>query len=426
MLIIYSALRMGGIETFFVRLARERYRQGLHTKVLLLANDNESDPELLAQMEDVADIYRFNDLFHQFPILKHRFKLFSPMKNNNVLRVLEGVTQVHVSNAENALLADRLINIANACIPITVGVYHSLEFSWGGKSLPHFENINRKFVLQHLPDANLMCFAESTKEFMQRKHSLPIKNAKVFRLGVVSGSTPTLLNDGASSSKVGYREQLKICTVGRLVEFKSYNLWMLDVVKELVDMGLPVVFDIYGEGPLSDEVYSKIQKLGIDNAVKMMGTFEYSKFNDVVREYDLFVGSGTAIIQASFCGVPSIIGIESIPEPVSYGFFSDFSEYEYHHPTLNFPKKSVVDIIANYYQLDVAHKHAIAKHHIKAAEMFSMAEVVRNFELPYLVSSKRFRYSKVSYYFSEKLFDIKHKLSGIRVDYTKTKFTDDT
>ncbi|NIC38809.1 glycosyltransferase family 4 protein [Halomonas desiderata] len=423
MLIIYSALRLGGIETFFVRLARERRRQEKPTNILLLDKCSENDPELLQQMREVACVYTFEDVFYDAPLLRRRFNLLTPLRKHGAEKVLEGATQIHVTNGENALLADRLLNLDKKRLPITVGVYHSLEFAWGGKALPYFERVNREFVLKHLPSDNLMCFAASTKKFMQARLSAEIENAKEFRLGVIEGVSGRRRKLRKSSAVGSQDAPLKICAVGRLVEFKSYNLWMLDVVKALQEKGISVLFDIYGDGPLEEKIKATIRSKSLEGAVRMLGSFEYSQFDEVVSGYDIFVGSGTAIIQAASCGIPSIIGIESLDSPASYGFFSDYSEHEYHHPSLDFPKRPVVDLVGDFLKMSAGQREELSRLHMRSAEKFTMEDAVDNFERGYYSFDSKFNYSKILYYVSEKFFYKKHLIMGRRVDYTKTNFT---
>lgn len=54
MLFIYGALPVGGIETFFVRMAKERFSKGLFTAILLQSKPEESDPVLLAEMKKIC------------------------------------------------------------------------------------------------------------------------------------------------------------------------------------------------------------------------------------------------------------------------------------------------------------------------------------------------------------------------------------
>jgi hypothetical protein len=56
-LFIQASLSMGGVETFYVRMAKERHRCGQKTKILLISPRSRSNPELLAEAEKYAEIY---------------------------------------------------------------------------------------------------------------------------------------------------------------------------------------------------------------------------------------------------------------------------------------------------------------------------------------------------------------------------------
>jgi len=61
MLFIYGSLALGGIETFFVRMAKARAEIGMKTKILLLNNKERSNPELLDEMGKYAEVYYLED-----------------------------------------------------------------------------------------------------------------------------------------------------------------------------------------------------------------------------------------------------------------------------------------------------------------------------------------------------------------------------
>ena len=65
MVIIYSALDLGGIQTFFLRLAKSRFLKGKKTKIILyipkeLGVYNEY---LYSELSKYAEIYHFDDVF---------------------------------------------------------------------------------------------------------------------------------------------------------------------------------------------------------------------------------------------------------------------------------------------------------------------------------------------------------------------------
>ena len=112
MLFIYGNLGLGGIETFFVRIAKERYLKGLVTKILLLQPELRSDKELLEQMKEYAVIYYAKDIFY-YPFLAQQFKLISSIRKDSLQELFDGVSQIHVFGGDYALLGYRLSNILN-------------------------------------------------------------------------------------------------------------------------------------------------------------------------------------------------------------------------------------------------------------------------------------------------------------------------
>jgi 1,2-diacylglycerol 3-alpha-glucosyltransferase len=56
-----------------------------------------------------------------------------------------------------------------------------------------------------------------------------------------------------------------------------------------------------------------------------------------------FVGSGTAIIEASACGVPSVVGIEDDQEGLTYGFLHQTAGFAYHSIGLNYGITSIYE-----------------------------------------------------------------------------------
>src|SRR5690606_32286165 len=103
----------------------------------------------------------------------------------------------------------------------------------------------------------------------------------LFPLGVIEPK------DHFERSIINNDKKLLIGSVGRLVEFKSYNLWMLDVVGALKDGGVDVSYLVYGDGPLKNEMQRRIDELGISEQVSLKGTLDYSNFGDVVSGFDI-------------------------------------------------------------------------------------------------------------------------------------------
>ncbi|AVU76083.1 hypothetical protein CRX69_13045 [Pseudomonas rhizophila] len=267
----------------------------------------------------------------------------------------------------------RLASVLKIDLGLTMGLYHSMEFSWGARlpRLPFFERSNRQlFYYLHAVQA-LMFFNEKTVDLYSKLSGKDFSNVGLFPLGVVEGIS-TLPSKRFSPF-------LNLGSVGRLVDFKSYNLWMLDVVNELRRLGLTVRYDIYGYGPTEETIADKIRDLHLEDIVFLRGSLDYSEFSKIVSEFDIFVGSGTALVEAAGLGVPSIIGIENSNEATTYGFLSEIPGFSYNEDGL-YPKRSAVDILVDFSSYNEVDKLILSEAHVKKAEMFSVDTCVENFE----------------------------------------------
>ncbi|WP_338802643.1 hypothetical protein V9L13_12340 [Pseudomonas sp. RSB 5.4] len=376
MLFVHGSLAMGGIETFYVRMAQARKEQGLATKIVLLSQESKSNKELVGKARECADVYFLEDfiqpVFAQSWSIFYQFSLLYPLRSEIVKEIVDSVESAHVSNGFCAHMVLRLASSVGRELPISIGLYHSMEFCWGRKlnRLPFFEKCNRDFFnMLHKHNA-LMFFNEKMVEFYFSMTGKDFSNVHVFPLGVIDQRKE-------AQPKI-FSNCLKIGTVGRLVDFKTYNIWMLDVVDKIMDEGIEVSYDIYGEGPLKEKISERISELKLDAVIKLKGGFNYSEFSNVVAGFDIFVGSGTALIEASGLGVPAIVGIESITEAETYGFFSEIPGFSYNEDNL-YPKKDVMNLLLDFYNSSEGEKALLSHAHIKKSEIFSMGACVENF-----------------------------------------------
>jgi len=371
MLLIYNVLHLGGIETFFVRLAKARSEKGLKTKILLNGNMAYNNKELFIEIQKYAVVYFAKDLFFNLPLLSTRFQLVTPFKKNTLKDMLIGVKQIHTTTGENALLAKRMLLNTRYKLALTVGFYHSKEF-FPFFDAPLFNKLENTFVLESLPKENLITFSESVNRFY-KEHNIDLTGSHTFRLGVIDKQIP-LHKTKEKLSKI------RMCTVSRIVDFKTYNFWILDVIVKLKKIGINVTYDIYGHGPLLDELKNKVIKLDLLSQVQLCESFDYSEFNNIVHQYDLFIGSGTAIVQASSLGVCSIVGIESIKEAVSYDFFHTVADYDYNINLADVPKITVEKLIIGFTTMSYNERQLLSEKHIQCVKSFKMETSVQNFE----------------------------------------------
>lgn len=363
MLFVYGALTVGGIETFFVRMAKERFEKNLPTSILLLSKPEQSNNELLYEIKKYANVIFPEEVFYGFSFFCRRFPLLSPVKPKAILNKLMKVDQIHVFDGMHAMLGYRLSQKLGKNLPITIGFYHYIKYLWGGSNVAWHEKLNREFIFNYLPEKSLLFFSEGNRDLYIKHKKQKFEESNTFRLGVIDKKEVSLSGDLITP--------LKIATVGRLVEFKTYNFYMIDVVKKLIDRGIDVEFDIYGDGPLKQQIKEKIKKANLQDKIVLKGTLDYSKFDTTIANYDLFIGSGTSIIQASALGVPCIVGVENMTVPKTYGYFCDVWQHEYNLKGLNLPLVNVEVIIHRFISMEKSHRLGLKQKHLSCINMFT-------------------------------------------------------
>lgn len=391
MLFIYDALYLGGIETFFVRMAKERHKNSLKTKILLY-NPLKSDKHLLGEMKKYAEVFSLDEIMLDIPRITSSFLSIMPLKKKRVKLMLENIHQIHVSTGKEGLLAYRLINDFNLSIPVTVGFYHHITFSWGGYNVAYHERENRRFILNYLPKKALLCYSEENIDFYKNNNmKIDLTGASTFNIGTVDKNSFQL---EGSIGKI-----LKICSVGRLVDLKTYNSYMIDIVASFLEQDINMEFDIYGDGPLKEELSRKIEKMNMQKHVRLKGSFDYACFDEIVSGYDLFIGTGTAIIQASSLGVCSIVGIEDTIESKTYGYFCDVYNHQYTRKGLDIELFDIKKIIINFIGMSSIDRVKLKQKHLDSIEQFTNEACLNNFiELESIkMPNEKFKYNHFRY-----------------------------
>lgn len=377
MLILYPSIPTGGVETFFLRLSRERYRRGLTTKFLLYGKQVGSNMTLISEISKYAKIYYSDDVFYFSKMGSVIFSMYSllflPINKEKVGEVLEDVNQIHVTSGFSLILSSILQKHSKRRTSITIGLYSSRAFTWGDKQrLPYFEVINRRFFTS-LPKENVIFFNEKIIELHNIKLKDDFSKSTVFPIGVINST---------HSEYKEYRtgiEIIKVCSVGRLVDFKTYNLWMLDVLAKLIAKGYQLKYDVYGGGDMQAIIEKKIELLNLGGIVKLKGHLDYELFDETILDYDLFVGSGTAIIQAASLGVCSIAAIDSSQTGECVGYFSNVVGTDYVTKRKGRTYESPEFLIESFINLDFRKKQLISEKHVEKSKVFSMERCASSF-----------------------------------------------
>jgi glycosyltransferase involved in cell wall biosynthesis len=199
---------------------------------------------------------------------------------------------------------------------VVVGVFATREYCWQASPLRRrwVQHLSHRFVRQ-LPAENLMfvtdAMARQTGECARRELSgspvlpLPIDTERL-------RPRPERTIDPR-----------KVVSVARLVPYYTHHCQMIRVIADLRARGHEFAYHAYGDGEDRPALEAEAQRIGVEDAVFFHGAAPYERFSEVVGDAFSYIGLGTALIEAAACGIPALVGIDSCPDPLTYGFIQD-------------------------------------------------------------------------------------------------------
>jgi glycosyltransferase involved in cell wall biosynthesis len=141
------------------------------------------------------------------------------------------------------------------------------------------------------------------------------------------------ITDGSPPARRPPRDTLRLVAVGSLLPVKGQR-HLVDAIAVLRDRGLDVHLDLFGSGPLGDELRRQVSGLGLGQHVEMQGERPHDELTDAYTraDYDIFVmpsvdlghgvheGVPVSIMEAMAAGVPTVAtDTGGIPELVVHG-----------------------------------------------------------------------------------------------------------
>ena len=129
---------------------------------------------------------------------------------------------------------------------------------------------------------------------------------------------------------------------------------------------------------------------------------DYSKMPEVLKDVYLFIGMGTAIIEAAYAKVPSVVCIESLTTPYSYGYLYEMEDYNFGElDPLNTNFKNIKDLIINLLSLSKSEYYQEMEKTYQYAQKYKPDIIMQNFcaimnQKEY--TSNYFDYPTIKYY----------------------------
>jgi Glycosyltransferase len=111
----------------------------------------------------------------------------------------------------------------------------------------------------------------------------------------------------------------RIVSIGRLGDMKGYNLYMIQVVDELIRRGHQVTWTVHGTGEYEAEMRKIIQARKLEGVITLAGPMPYKQCRRMLAEAYVFVGMGTSIVEASLFGVPNVLALAYDHAGMTYG-----------------------------------------------------------------------------------------------------------
>lgn len=372
LLLIYGALQLGGIETLIVRMARALRARGVTVTVLLLTR--RGDPGLLAELAQHARIVYVSELASCPPALFERLSLYgwlAPLSRRRSHMLLDAVDHVHFFDSFSMLMAFRLLARARLRKKVTGGVYHQNEYAYPLLPRAGFSDCLEALFRRLPPERNVIFFNEISKRTLASDYGTSFAAAPLLPIGIDLSRLAMRPLEGVDRERV--------VSIGRITSFKTYNAEFLPTVADFRQRGVALCYDVYGDGDRLPQLREKIAAMGLEQAVRLRGPLPYAQFVEAIGSSLVFLGSGTALIEAAACGVPALIGIESQEDDQTYGFLHEMPGLSYHEKGLPVATRSYGECIAWLASLD-AHAYAeVCRRSREKAQEFSIDIFIARF-----------------------------------------------
>lgn len=374
-LFINESLIAGGIETFMVRLAANNVSDQVKINFLLLKRNY--DAELYQQLCQYSNVYFWDD-FVYFPKsitnkLPSVLKMLLPIKKQKFINeILIDLNHIHVPDTNALFFLSRFSNLAKDMkISFSLGIYHINEYNFLKYKKVYFI---RKLIgfIKSVESKNFLFFNEISRDTYSELYKLDSNESYLAPIGI------ELKN--AKNNCVG-KKNVRIVSVGRLSPWKTYNYHMIDVIDKWNNEEYKIYYENYGDGVERDKLEQKVKELNLEERIKFYPSIKYSDFSKTISDSLLFIGAGTALIEASAEGIPALIGIENHDktDPKTYGFLHDFTTYSYQEKELKYEMKDISFYILKLLNMTTDQYEAECKLAKKRAEDFGINKTVKVF-----------------------------------------------
>jgi Glycosyl transferases group 1 len=295
MVLVYDRMNTGGIETMMLRMVDWLVAHCVPVVVCCLPGG-----ELQASISAQAHVINYETSSE----LLQKMRLWCQSSNTKQLLLMS----FDSAPAARALMLEANLSDIASVANVT-GVFHPKAYFMPGQPSDR-RWLNKKILGAYGSD----------HVFFMNRESLQLHAAFMSQSLDNSPVIPIPVEVNAKRWEQKTSDALRAVSVGRLVDFKAYNLGAPQAVRHCIENGVNVLWDIYGYGPQFDAIQKAIVDEGVQDRVFLKGLLEYKDLYKVITEYDVFVGMGTAAVEAAALGMPTLVAqVESLDS--SHGYF---------------------------------------------------------------------------------------------------------
>lgn len=367
-LFICTLGNVGGIETLMLRLA-----QNLKVNVLILPYGRDFASELREKFEQTnAKIINGVDSLGK--------TLLFGVNNKIIRKICEAVDNkpidlIYTFNSPEMILGLFLKSNYFKNSKVMQGIYHPNEYSW----IPKINNFQSVIYKKIYNSCSLSNFIFMNEECVNSH--LALRDEKFEHYNIVP--LPVELSRFYNVKRKP--KIYKVLSVGRITNFKTYNFTMIPIVKYLLDQNIPIQYHIYGHGNESKKLINEINANNMQNHIFFHGKVDYGdEYLKELSEAYVFVGMGTAIIEACAAGVPSILATAGCRKGLTLGWFHLIDGFNVGEPRNSENELEIRDLLFNlftgnynYYELERLSRVKATKFDLNK-NLLLMARLVRN------------------------------------------------
>lgn len=381
-LFINEGLAIGGIETYLVRISRKLAQAGHTIKFLFFSNS--FDVKLLEELKTYGTVFFYDDYIMGSSLLKNTspiLKLLLPIRSKKLQTDLFNNLTHIVATDFNAILFTGRISINTLKAKLLVGIYHINEFDFSSHSNWYFQLITNR-LLTRIPAQNLLIYNKAVRDKYSDDYANKFVKNSIITLGI---DVEKVNNIWAG------KQNKRIVSIGRLTAWKRYNHAIIQVIKGFKEKGISYYYDCYGDGQERDTLTTMVEELGLGSQIRFHNAVAYEKFAETINDSLMFIGAGTALIEASACGLPSLIGIENETKPLSYGFLHNTTGSSYQEKQLALPAENIAKYITHLTECDPVAYAQECQSAKSRAQYFGLDRAYEGFDA-YLENSSDFNF----------------------------------